>query len=67
MRFVNERFLSEPAPFWEADPGAWRLVMETNIIGVFLMTRAVVPQMLAAGRGSIINVTINCPRLCSLR
>jgi len=67
MRFVNERFLSEPAPFWQADPGAWRLVMETNIIGVFLMTRAVVPQMLAAGRGSIINVTINCPRLCSLR
>jgi 3-oxoacyl-[acyl-carrier protein] reductase len=59
MRFVNARFMSEPQPFWEADPGAWRMVMETNTVGVFLMTRAVVPHMLAAGRGSIVNVTIN--------
>jgi NAD(P)-dependent dehydrogenase (short-subunit alcohol dehydrogenase family) len=59
MRFVNERFMTDPAPFWEVDPEAWRLVMETNTVGVFLMSRAVVPHMLAAGQGSIINVTIN--------
>ena len=59
MRFVNEHFMTEPRPFWEADPAAWRMVMETNTVGVFLMTRAVAPSMLAAGRGSIINVTIN--------
>jgi NAD(P)-dependent dehydrogenase (short-subunit alcohol dehydrogenase family) len=59
MRFVNERFMTDPAPFWEADPDAWRLVIETNIVGVFLMSRAVVPHMLAAGHGSIINVTVN--------
>ncbi|MBV9605751.1 MAG: SDR family oxidoreductase [Solirubrobacterales bacterium] len=59
MRFVNERFMSEARPFWEADPDAWRMVMDTNTIGVFLVTRAVVPHMLAAGRGSIVNVTIN--------
>jgi 3-oxoacyl-[acyl-carrier protein] reductase len=59
MRFVNERFMTEPRPFWEADPDAWKMVMETNIVGVFLMSRAVVGHMLAAGRGSIINVTIN--------
>jgi 3-oxoacyl-[acyl-carrier protein] reductase len=59
MRFVNERFMTDPEPFWEADPMAWRMVIETNIVGVFLMSRAVVPHMLAAGRGSIINVTVN--------
>jgi NAD(P)-dependent dehydrogenase (short-subunit alcohol dehydrogenase family) len=59
MKFVNPQFLSDPRPFWEADPEAWRLVIETNIVGVFLMTRAVVPAMLERGRGSIINVTIN--------
>jgi NAD(P)-dependent dehydrogenase (short-subunit alcohol dehydrogenase family) len=59
MRFVNERFMTDPRPFWEADPEAWSMVIETNIIGVFLMSRAVVPHMLAAGRGSIINVTVN--------
>jgi NAD(P)-dependent dehydrogenase (short-subunit alcohol dehydrogenase family) len=59
MRFVNEQFMTDPRPFWEADPAAWGLVMQTNTVGVFLMSRAVVPHMLAAGRGSIINVTIN--------
>jgi NAD(P)-dependent dehydrogenase (short-subunit alcohol dehydrogenase family) len=59
MRFVNQRFMTEPRPFWEADPEAWALVMETNTVGVFLMSRAVVPHMLAVGRGSVINVTIN--------
>jgi 3-oxoacyl-[acyl-carrier protein] reductase len=59
MKFVNQRFITDPRPFWEADPVSWRLVVETNIIGVFLMTRAVVPAMLEQRRGSIINVTIN--------
>lgn len=59
MRFVNERFMAAPRPFWEADPEAWRMVMETNTVGVFVTTRAVVPHMLSAGRGSIVNVTIN--------
>ena len=59
MLFVNERFMTEPQPFWEADPAAWQLVIETNVVGVFLMSRAVVPHMLSAGRGSIINVTVN--------
>jgi 3-oxoacyl-[acyl-carrier protein] reductase len=59
MRFVNERFMTDPRPFWAAAPDAWRLVIETNVIGVFLVSRAVVPHMLAAGRGSVINVTVN--------
>jgi NAD(P)-dependent dehydrogenase (short-subunit alcohol dehydrogenase family) len=59
MKFVNERFLTDPQPFWAAAPDAWRLVIETNIIGVFLMSRAVVPHMLSARCGSIVNVTIN--------
>jgi NAD(P)-dependent dehydrogenase (short-subunit alcohol dehydrogenase family) len=59
MRFVNERFMSEPRPFWDADPEAWRTVMETNTVGVFLVSRAVVPHMLAVGRGAVVNVTIN--------
>lgn len=59
MKFVNDRFMTEPRPFWEASAEAWRLVTETNIVGVFLVSRAVVPHMLAAGRGSIVNVTIN--------
>ena len=59
MLFVNDRFMTDPMPFWKADAAAWRMVIETNIVGVFLTSRAVVPHMLAAGRGSIINVTVS--------
>ena len=59
MRFVNERFMTEPRPFWEADPEAWRMVIDTNITGVFLMTRAVVPGMIARGGGRIINISVS--------
>jgi len=59
MKFVNPRFMSDPLPFWEADPDAWRMVIDTNVSGVFLMTRAVIPHMLARRRGRIINVSIN--------
>lgn len=59
MRFVNPQFMTDRRPFYEADPAAWRLVIDTNVTGVFLVTRAVVPHMLAAGEGWIVNVTVN--------
>jgi 3-oxoacyl-[acyl-carrier protein] reductase len=59
MKFVNESFMTEPKPFWEADPDAWRMVIDTNVNGVFLMTRAVIPHMLKRRFGRIINISIN--------
>jgi NAD(P)-dependent dehydrogenase (short-subunit alcohol dehydrogenase family) len=59
MKFVNESFMTEPKPFWEADPDMWRMVIDTNISGVFLMTRAVIPHMLEQRFGRIINISIN--------
>ena len=43
MRFVNERFMTDPRPFWEADPAAWRMVIETNV--PVPIVRVVVPVM----------------------
>ena len=59
MRTVRDRFMVEPTRFWEADIDAWRLMVDTNVNGPFLMARAVVPAMLAAGRGRIVNISIN--------
>ena len=59
MKFVNESFMTETKPFWEADPDMWRMVIDTNISGVFLMTRAVIPHMLEQRFGRIINISIN--------
>ena len=59
MKFVNGNFMTEPKPFWEADPDVWRMVIDTNVNGVFLMTRAVVTRMLERHSGRIINISMN--------
>lgn len=59
MRYVSESFMTQPTKFWEADPAVWRMVIETNVNGPFYMARAVVPHMLAAGAGRIVNVSMN--------
>ena len=59
MRTVNPRFLTEPQPFWEVPPAGFRDVVETKLVGCFLMARAVVPLMLDAGGGRIVNVSMN--------
>jgi 3-oxoacyl-[acyl-carrier protein] reductase len=46
-------------PFWEVDIDTWLGMVETNVNGVYLMTRAVVPTMLARGFGKIINLSTN--------
>lgn len=59
MRTVNPRFLSSPQPFWEVSPSGFRDVIETKITGVFLVARAIVPRMLEAGGGRIVNISMN--------
>ncbi|ELG6815941.1 SDR family oxidoreductase [Citrobacter freundii] len=58
MKYVSEQFLTDPTRFWETDPDIWRLVIDTNVNGPFLMARAAVPVMIKAGRGRIINMAL---------
>lgn len=59
MKYVSQQFLTEPPGFWEIDPEVWRMVIDTNVNGPFLMSRAAAPMMIAAGRGRIVNITMN--------
>jgi NAD(P)-dependent dehydrogenase (short-subunit alcohol dehydrogenase family) len=59
MKYVSERFLTEPARFWEVRPEVFRMVIDTNVNGPFLMARAAVEPMLRAGWGRIVNVSMN--------
>jgi 3-oxoacyl-[acyl-carrier protein] reductase len=43
--------------FWEADPDVWHLIIETNVVGTFFMSRAAAPSLIASGWGRIVNVT----------
>ena len=59
MRTVNPRFFSDPQPFWKVSPSGFRDVLETKVTGSFLVARAIVPGMLAAGRGRIVCISMN--------
>lgn len=59
MKYVSEAFLTEPTRFWEVAPETWRMVIDTNVNGPFLMARAAMPSMLQAGWGRIINISMN--------
>ncbi|PPD15216.1 MAG: 3-oxoacyl-ACP reductase [Methylobacterium sp.] len=44
------------AKLWELDPAVWRQVIEVNLVAPYLVCRAVVPAMLKAGYGRIVNI-----------
>lgn len=52
----NAGSIEAELPLWEADVDQWWSVVTTNVRGPFLMTRAVVPHMIATGGGRIINL-----------
>ena len=59
MKYVSEDFMTQPTLFWETPAETWRLVIDTNVVGPFLMARAAVPAMLTRGWGRIVNISIN--------
>jgi NAD(P)-dependent dehydrogenase (short-subunit alcohol dehydrogenase family) len=59
MKYVSNEFLTEPPRFWEVAPETWRLVIDTNVNGPFMMARHAVPVMLKAAWGRIINVSVS--------
>ena len=59
MRFVSEKFFDAPTKFWETDPAVWRMIIDTNVNGPFLMARAAAPHMIKQRWGRIVNISIN--------
>jgi gluconate 5-dehydrogenase len=59
MRAVNPHFVTAPQPFWTVPPEGFRDVVATDLSGYFLVARAVVPRLLAAGGGRVVNVSMN--------
>lgn len=55
---VNNAGIYGPiGPAWENDPRHWKDAVTVNLVGTFLMCRSVVPAMIRAGRGKIINMS----------
>jgi NAD(P)-dependent dehydrogenase (short-subunit alcohol dehydrogenase family) len=59
MRTVNPDFMTEPMGFWHVSPDRFLDLLATNVFGYFLAARAVVPHMLEAGHGKIVNISVS--------
>lgn len=44
------------APLWEVDLAEWKRTFDVNVHGLFTVTKAVVPGMIARGWGRIVNI-----------
>ena len=54
---VNNAGVNHRVPVLEYDEDAWDMVINTNLKGYFLVTKAVVPQMIENGYGKVINIS----------
>lgn len=59
---VNNAGIGKFAPVAEMSLETWDAVLDTNLRGMFLVTRAFLPAMLAAGRGAIVNIASSAAR-----
>ena len=67
---VNNAGIDPAGSVTDLDPELFRAVVETNLVGPFLMMKAAIPHMMSAGGGVILNVSswpasaacLVCPR-----
>jgi len=60
---VNNAGIQRRSPLEEFAEGVWREVLETNLTGVFLITKQIVQGMIARRSGKIINI---CSLMCEM-
>jgi NAD(P)-dependent dehydrogenase (short-subunit alcohol dehydrogenase family) len=61
---VNAAATADPnGTVLELEPAAWERVFAVNVTGAYLMSRAVLPRMIAAGGGSIIHIASQLGRV----
>jgi 3-oxoacyl-[acyl-carrier protein] reductase len=53
---VNNAAIVQDQPFVMMSPAEWNETLETNLTGTYHCCRAVLPAMMARGRGAIVNV-----------
>ena len=51
------------SPVAESDPAEWRAMYEVNVIGLLLVTKALLPALVASGAGVVLNVGSTAGRI----
>jgi NAD(P)-dependent dehydrogenase (short-subunit alcohol dehydrogenase family) len=60
---VNNAGIAESAPFDRTSDAAWDRTMEVNVHAPFALMKALVPAMIKAGFGRVVNVASNAGRM----
>lgn len=54
---INNAGIGKYGPFLELDPEEWKQVIDVNLMGMYYVTRTVLPQMIKKNGGDIINIS----------
>ncbi|MDE0058739.1 MAG: SDR family NAD(P)-dependent oxidoreductase [Defluviicoccus sp.] len=54
---IRASYYVDRIKFWEVTEERWRAIMDTNAMAPFLLAKAILPHLTAAGWGRIVNVT----------
>ena len=57
MTYVDKDFVKNRPKLWDIDTNAWNMIIDTNLNGIFNMSKLVIPCMLEEGWGRIINIS----------
>ncbi len=63
---VNAAGWDQIQPFLENPPEMWDRIVAVNLLGPIRLTRGVLPPMVAAGRGKIVNISSDAGRVGSM-
>lgn len=59
MKTVNPNFLTTSQPFFKVQADDFRELIDTNLTGYFLVSRAFMPLFISQGKGKIVNISMN--------
>ena len=54
---IRASYYIDRVKFWEVTDERWRTIMDTNAMAPFLLAKAILPHLVEAGWGRIVNVT----------
>ncbi len=54
---INNAGIGTYGPFLEIDPEEWKRVIDVNLMGMYYVTRTVLPQLIEKNGGDIINIS----------
>ncbi|MGB8461817.1 MAG: 3-ketoacyl-ACP reductase, partial [Priestia megaterium] len=54
---INNAGIGKFGSFLELDPDEWKQIIDVNLMGVYYVTRAVLPQLIEKNGGDIINIS----------